>query len=271
MTENNLYKNFFIGYNYLSRCFHILWNQLIINIVMLGMRWGFYILNQPWFQDLQRIMNQYRHRKEDIRSEPIENIEPWISISQTIPKTERHISNIYFWKKTDTKRNNQFILNEKYFNPIDTYNVDKVSKTNDLFHSLYIHNFILKDKKIKQVSVNATTFNKYLVKNYIIVPSKVNFLDIQYSHPNMTNPLVLELPKEYFFAGNELFSPAFVQRMLYYQPYPFVFDMNYTLEIMDKDLNSVILKPNQYIRLCESDYEIIEIFENGHEKKCESE
>lgn len=257
--ENNLYKNFLTGYNYLYCGFHNIWKQLFINIIMFGMRWGFYIINQPWFQELQRVMNQYRHRKEDIRSEPTENNDNWICVSQMIPKTERNIRNLYFWNKpTESTRKNKFNLKEKYFNPIDTYDVDKSSKINEVFCSLYIHYFNIKDKRMRQVSVSASTFNEHLVKDSI-VPSKVSFIDIQYSHPSMSNPLVLDISKDYFLVGNELFSPAFVQRMLYYQPYPFVFDLDYSLEIMDKDLNSVSLKSNQYIRLSESDYQVIDL------------
>ena len=87
--------------------------------------------------------------------------------------------------------------------------------------------------------------------------SNVSFLDIQYHHPKMNSPLPLEVPKEWCCIGNELFSAAFVLRMLYYQELPFVFDMNYTLNIMDSDLNAITLNSSQHIMLKNTDYNIL--------------
>lgn len=87
--------------------------------------------------------------------------------------------------------------------------------------------------------------------------SSVSFLDVQYHHPEMKESIILEIPKEWCCIGNQMFSPIFVLRMLYYQPLPFVFDMRYTLEIMDSCLNILPLNSNQMLDLKESSYEVL--------------
>ena len=57
--------------------------------------------------------------------------------------------------------------------------------------------------------------------------------------------------------GNELFSPAFLLRLLDHQLEPFYFDDNYQLVLVDNNLVSFILKPNQYIQLNLNTYDII--------------
>jgi hypothetical protein len=54
-----------------------------------------------------------------------------------------------------------------------------------------------------------------------------------------------------------LFSSAFILRMLYYQTLPFVFDMRYTLDIMDNELNMLSLNSLQSIVLNETNYEVV--------------
>jgi hypothetical protein len=89
------------------------------------------------------------------------------------------------------------------------------------------------------------------------VVSKVKFLDIQYHHPDMSEPLILELSKEYYYCGNQLFSDAFVYRMLLYQPFPFVFDEHYMLELMDNDLEIMTLKSTEYLVLEDTSYHVV--------------
>ena len=73
----------------------------------------------------------------------------------------------------------------------------------------------------------------------------------------MSEPLILELSRDYYYSGNQLFSDAFVYRMLLYQPFPFVFDDRYTLEIMDSDLETMTLKPSEYLVLDDTSYRVI--------------
>jgi hypothetical protein len=86
---------------------------------------------------------------------------------------------------------------------------------------------------------------------------ETSLIDIQYHHPDMKESLILEIPREWFCIGNEMFSPEFILRVLYYQPLPFVFDMRYTLEIMDNDLNMITMDSTQKMVLKELGYGIV--------------
>lgn len=45
--------------------------------------------------------------------------------------------------------------------------------------------------------------------------------------------------------------------MLLYQPFPFVFDERYTLEIMDNELETMTLKPSEYLILDDTSYRVV--------------
>jgi len=89
--------------------------------------------------------------------------------------------------------------------------------------------------------------------------SKIRFLSIEYTHPKMSHTIPLELHQEMLYVGNHLFSSAFVARMLNYVMgrNNFVFDMEYVIKIMDKDLIYFELTYCQYICLEKTAYKII--------------
>ena len=89
--------------------------------------------------------------------------------------------------------------------------------------------------------------------------SKVRFLSVEYSVPLSKTTVSLKIPGEMLIQGNELFSHAFVRRMLEYQSEAFVFDFNYRLKLMDGDINEVVLNNTQYIVLGETEYEVEEM------------
>jgi hypothetical protein len=96
-------------------------------------------------------------------------------------------------------------------------------------------------------------------QTYDLVKSKVRFLSVEYNVPQSTTSLSLKIPVEMSIQGNELFSHAFVRRLLEYQPDSVEFDFNYRLKIMDSDVNEIELNNTQYIVLGETSYEVKEI------------
>ena len=88
-------------------------------------------------------------------------------------------------------------------------------------------------------------------------PTSVRFLSIVYTHPKMDFDVPLELPNSVFFEGNQLLCATYVMRMLEYTwgrsdikyVYEYVFDKNYTLKIMDRNVKYAELSSNQYIEL----------------------
>jgi hypothetical protein len=94
---------------------------------------------------------------------------------------------------------------------------------------------------------------------YDLERSSVRFLSVEYRTVLCKSVISLTVPQEMCLKGNELFSHAFVRRLLEYQPEPFEFDFNYRLTVMDGSVNEFELTSTQYIVLGENDYEVKEL------------
>jgi len=92
-----------------------------------------------------------------------------------------------------------------------------------------------------------------------MVPSKVRFISVMYTHPRMGREVALEVPREMFFVGNHLFTPVFVHRMLLYTVGEggVVFDNDYMLKIMDNHINFLELTSRDFIELKVTSYDKI--------------
>jgi hypothetical protein len=91
--------------------------------------------------------------------------------------------------------------------------------------------------------------------------SDIRFLSIEYSHPKMKNTLYIELSKNHFLIGNQILSFVFILRYLHYNFYQnqYIFDEDYTLNIMDNNINMITINANQYCELEESIYKIVDL------------
>lgn len=65
--------------------------------------------------------------------------------------------------------------------------------------------------------------------------SPYRILSINYNHPKMLDAIELVVDPGMLVVGNEILSPVFVLRCLEYQENPFIFDMDYTLTIIDSE------------------------------------
>lgn len=92
--------------------------------------------------------------------------------------------------------------------------------------------------------------------NYGETLSNIEFVYITYSHPSMNQSIQLSIPPEYYIVGNELFTPAFIQRELELQKEYYVFDSNYSIEILDHECEQQILKYTDYIVIQPDSYEL---------------
>ena len=88
-------------------------------------------------------------------------------------------------------------------------------------------------------------------------PSFARFLSVEYSHPEMTSPLILEIDNGFWLEGNHLFSAAFVKRCLEYQNKPYYFDINYKLKIMDDNINMFEMTSESYIVVDKDGYTVV--------------
>jgi hypothetical protein len=82
------------------------------------------------------------------------------------------------------------------------------------------------------------------------IPSKVRFLNVSYTNPDMSNEIVLEIPDNMFFVGNHLLSATFLLRMLEYTVGSTVsFNMDYKLKIIDSNIQYFEMDSNEYLEL----------------------
>jgi hypothetical protein len=81
------------------------------------------------------------------------------------------------------------------------------------------------------------------------------FLSVEYTHTEMGEAIELKMDAGFFREGNELFTPAFVLRMLEYQHIAYYFDDDYKVRIMDTNCNIIELDSNTYIVITETGYE----------------
>ena len=163
----------------------------------------------------------------------------------------------------------KYSLRETYNTPVDVTNDSGLfillSCMMSYFNSVLCVNTI-KNSELFIIKMNDEQDNSECYFSYrndtnipiIIKKSKAKFLSIEYKHPKMEDSIELTLNNSWFYAGNELFTPAFVLRALKYQSSQFIFDMNYTICFMDNDINCVEFGSNKYVFLTDDGYELIE-------------
>jgi len=81
------------------------------------------------------------------------------------------------------------------------------------------------------------------------------FLSVEYTHPEMSEAIELKMDTGFFREGNELFTPAFVLRMLEYQSAGYYFDEDYKIRVMDSNCNIIELDSDMYVVITEKGYE----------------
>jgi hypothetical protein len=89
--------------------------------------------------------------------------------------------------------------------------------------------------------------------------SNVKFLSIEYNHPKLEKPISIELTNEYYYVNNQILSALFINRYLKYNEKDYCFDMDYTINIMDDNLNIFTINSNQFIFLDKTEYQICNI------------
>ena len=87
-----------------------------------------------------------------------------------------------------------------------------------------------------------------------IQKSLICFVYVEYNHPRMHHSIELNIPSNYFLVGNKLLTSAFVLRLLQQANVFYVFDTDYTLRILDHELNEKQLDFWEYVEIQESLY-----------------
>jgi len=86
--------------------------------------------------------------------------------------------------------------------------------------------------------------------------SKFKFLAVQYVHPNMKNELSFILDKSYLSIGNDILDNIFVKYFLskHFKKNEYIFDENYSINIMSEDCNFHKLDNNSYIHFNDDEW-----------------
>jgi hypothetical protein len=88
--------------------------------------------------------------------------------------------------------------------------------------------------------------------------SSAKFISIEYTHPDMTHSIELKLEDGYYVDGNELFTPAFVLRVLEYQSDSYFFDNRYKIRILDSECSIIDFGFETHLLLKDDGYLIID-------------
>jgi hypothetical protein len=182
------------------------------------------------------------------RIEPMND--KWICISVLLKRNASFIGEEFNYNETY-----EFVNNDDILDPLKEMsdNISSiVESTNNTLEGMIT-------MKIGEKYINRIFFNKNEPKmdtELPLVPSKHRLISVKYKHPNMDEPIFIDIDKEYYYTNNEILSPLFIKRYLEYQHLIYDFDMNYELEIMDNDINTYVINSKQYILLADNTYTI---------------
>ena len=101
---------------------------------------------------------------------------------------------------------------------------------------------------VVQVYVKLSSYNCREIFAENAKPLKYKLLSVHY-RSDAGDDIVVNVPDEYYVENNEILSNVFIARYLRHHHPDVHFDGKYTLEIMDYDLNTLTLKPHEYILL----------------------
>jgi len=194
----------------------------------------------------------------DLVIEPFNNI--WISRINLINVNENNkiMEQFYFNNDDlmylyDKNEERAFIANFNLVN--DLHYCDKINNIN-------VEKFIFgkyKDIYVSRIPSNTKPENNNIINeitDYNQI-SSVSFLSIELVINEKT--ITIDIGKPYLYVNNQILSRSFVKRYLDYNNIVMKFDDNYVINIMDSDINMITLKPNQYILIKDTTYDIVNI------------
>jgi hypothetical protein len=173
---------------------------------------------------------------------------------------------------TDLFVGDKYVCSEQYY----YFKSDKSISTDDLYKQcLEYVSEIAKSRTgptTRETMITMKVSDKYLCSSLFNVENnaapvytlslnkgKNYFLSIEYTHPKMSGGIVVYMPTNVYNATSNILTPAFIKRYLEYQSLPYVFDMRYTLKILDTNINIFNMKSNQHIKLKDRSYDVVTV------------
>lgn len=192
----------------------------------------------------------------EYRIEPIDN--NWVCVSILLKNDNELFSG----------DKNIYLENYQHINP---YNTSEVSK-NDYYNNCVSYfggmatSIANCDDNVIETMITMklddSTFNNSFNKHtdpqiYSTIRSKVSFLTVEYTHPQMKSRIVIDLDTNLYFANNIILSSLFIKRYLEYQVEKYVFDEHYAINLMDNNINMITLTQTDSILLGENSYTVV--------------
>jgi len=188
-----------------------------------------------------------------------ENIEPyhnyWISTNYLIQHN--------FQKNSQTTIIDNY--NYVYDNNLKSYPYTFIHNINiccnllstSLFNTLYKENLLYAKYNniyISRIQHKCHIINKFQSITDFNIPSTVGFLSVTLKINNKT--INMDVDKNHMYVNNELLSRGFITRYIKYNNIDIILNDDYSINIMDNDINMVTLKSNQYLVINKDDYDI---------------
>lgn len=237
--------------------------SLYVTVVMYGSKFGRYLYNN--YPEVKRCV--------DVTLYFIKYISSRVNDNRIEPLNDNWVRTSFLLKNNETFfTGNKYIYMDNYEYLNTDVNEDYSPKEMIQQSFDYFHNIV---KAMCQTNINLiqtmTTMNKN--KNYamsISYDKETNppnfkapfreahnpFISIEYVDSSKDTKIVLE-PENCWFVGNSMLSPIHVRQLLEYQELPFQFDLDYTLNIIDNDMNMYTMNKDQYIYINEEGNAIV--------------
>lgn len=236
------------------------YNDVLVNTFLLYCKVVFLIQTKS-----KQMYNDYPFIKQSVNSicYSIKCIQCFLFNSRIEPLNSNWISiaslNLSFYDR------NVYYYNDTYFFLLPE-NENDVFKQLKQWHDI-TKNIVLIEANIVECLIVMNDDNKYIYKicnknnygltnNHKFENSRVRFLTVEYITKNKN--ITLELNKNLYYVGNEILSSVFIKRLLEYQVNSYSFDMDYILKIIDNNIDTFVLKNNEYILLEANGYSIIQ-------------
>jgi hypothetical protein len=198
------------------------------------------------------------------------------------PDEKEWINNIVFYRTTTSNGSFSYNIEEKYMmfdnnlvmggNNVDsirsqteyyikenTERQRQLRQTQDKMKSMTSSIFQQIEFIVMSKCIDKDNKTKYIVSlssipSENLLTSKAKFMSIEYTHPLMSESIPLEIPGEMFIVKNEILSPGFVLRALKHQKISYVFDMDYSIKVLDGMMNMFEMKSTDHIVFTDTGY-----------------
>lgn len=239
-------------------------NRLILNLFLLYCRFVTnlkYIYNhcyeynssiKKWMDDVYYWYSVSKGAMLGLRVEP--NSKYWISsccLSSQVLSNEYEMDEYIFPMSED--RSIETII--KYLD--NMYEISKNYLKRNVGYNDFL--FVISDGEYqhyricnKDVNIAPTSLSRE--------PAFVSFINIEiYIEGHKKSPFYVLLNRDVYLVDNVLFTPTFVKRLLEYNVGSNVFDINYTIKLMDSDIRFLTLNSSQYIVLEKNGYRVVNV------------